>query len=160
MKYCSLCGRTSNETRIVTSKGIHYCGKCYQRIRNASKVYELPPKGEIRYNEEGKPICHICGKAYSKLMSHVRQIHDMSAYEYKKEFGLDLHKSVMSKESIEIASRRNKENWHKIKDNLLVKGYKTRFKAGSKGRTRDKVSLQTLKRLKGHFENIKKGSER
>lgn len=79
IKICEICGRTSVETIIVTSNGHHYCNRYYQRMRN-SKVYPLPLKGEVKYREDGKPICHICGRSFNKLMLHVYQVHNMTSY--------------------------------------------------------------------------------
>lgn len=112
-----------------------------------SKIHPLPPVGEIHYDDEGRPICHICGKAFNKLMTHVYYKHGMTALEYKKEFGLDLHNSIMSETSREKARQNNKRNWDKIKANL-EKGAPFRYKEGHQGRTSDKVSPQTKKRLK------------
>ncbi len=111
------------------------------------------PNGEIHYDKEGKPICHICGKSFKKLLSHVWQKHKMSAYDYKKHFGLETTKSIMCKESIEIARQRNLENYDKVvKNNLIRKGENTRFKEGYKGRTKDQVSPMTAKKLKENWD--------
>lgn len=109
----------------------------------------MPNYGEIEYDDRGYPICHICGKSFKKLMSHVTQKHGLTALEYKKEFGLDVSKGIMCKESTELARARALENYDLvIKKNLLEKGAATRFVDGSKGRTIDKVSPQTMIRLK------------
>lgn len=111
------------------------------------------PNGEIHYDKEGKPICHICGKSFKKLLAHVWQKHRMSAYDYKKHFGLETTKSIMCKESIEIARQRNLENYDKVvKNNLIRKGENTRFKKGYKGRTKDQVSPMTAKKLKENWD--------
>ena len=106
----------------------------------------LPKKGEILY-QDGKPVCHICGKSFHRLMSHVRQKHGISALEYKKMFGLNIGKGIISEESAK-KSRNAVHNHPEIIEHLTTNGVKTRFKKGSKGRTIDKVSLQELKRLK------------
>lgn len=104
--------------------------------------------GIIEYDQEGKPICEICGKSFHRVLSHVRQKHDMNEKEYKIKFGFDLHKGICSRFSQELSRRRVEENYEKsVKENLLKKGSKTRFKKGSKGRTKDKVSEQTRIRL-------------
>jgi hypothetical protein len=43
--------------------------------------------GIIEYDEKGNPICEICGKGFSKVISHVWQAHEMTGKEYKKEYG-------------------------------------------------------------------------
>lgn len=113
----------------------------------------LPKKGEIEYDKNGLPKCHICGKSFKKLMSHVWQKHNMLSYEYKKHFGLETTKSIMWKGSVELARKRNLENYDKVvTENLLKKGQDTRFKKGHKGRTKDQVSLRTERKLKENWE--------
>lgn len=142
MRRCKSCKEES--VRIITG----LCDKCYQRKRRSPKINPLPRKGEIAYTEEGKPICHICGKGYDKLMSHVYQTHDMTARDYKIEFGLDLNQGIMSEESKEKARKTVEDNYENIVlDNLLTKGAETRFKKGH-SRTKGKfVSEQSKKRM-------------
>lgn len=146
MRKCKSCGEKSN--RII----IGLCDKCYQRKRRSPKINPLPKKGEIAYTEDGKPICHICGKGYDKLMSHVYQTHEITARDYKIEFGLDLNQGIMSEESKEKARKAVEENYDSIVvDNLLTKGVGTRFEKGH-SRTKGKfVSEQSKKRM---LENL------
>jgi hypothetical protein len=108
--------------------------------------------GKIEYNENGLPKCEICGEHYHRVNAHVRQVHGLSAREYKLQFGFDLIKGICSRESSERTREKTMSNYEiVISQNLIVNGIDTRFKVGSKGRTREKVSKQTLLRLK---ENI------
>ena len=110
-------------------------------------------KGVIRYDEDGNPICEICNKSFKRVISHVRQKHDMNEREYKKTFGYDLKKGICSKKSAELSREKVFENYEKVVEkNLIKKGVKSRFTDGHKGRTKDKVSEQTLIRLKGQFK--------
>lgn len=112
------------------------------------------PQGTIEYNQDGKPICEICGKSFHRLLSHVRQKHQINEREYKLMYGLDLKKGICSKKSSQKSRRKALLNYNKvIKINLLSKGKKTQFKKGSKGRTKENVSTQTRKMLK---ERLKK----
>lgn len=149
MRVCSICGITQKDSKIIKNREAGMlCAKCYQRRKNNPTVYETPDYGTIGYNDEGKPICHICGKAYHKLMSHVHQIHEISAYEYKVEFGLETSKGIMSDDSKELASERAYENYDEvIAKNLIEKGVDTRYKIGCPGRTKDMVSEQTRRTL-------------
>lgn len=105
--------------------------------------------GNIEYNDEGLPKCEICGKHFNRATSHVRQIHGLSSKEYKLQFGFDLIKGICSRESSERTRVKTMSNYDKvIAQNLISNGFNTRFKLGSKGRTREKVSEQTLRRLK------------
>lgn len=101
-------------------------------------------RGVIKYNEKGMPICEICGKAYRRVISHVRQKHEMNEREYKKMFGFDLKKGICSKDSAELSRERVLNNADIcINQNLLTGGKTHRFKKGSKGRTKEQVSEQT-----------------
>lgn len=112
--------------------------------------------GVIEYNEEGKPMCEICGEYHDRVLSHVRQKHNMSAREYKIEFGFDLKKGICSKESSNRTRLKTLENRAIVIDkNLIEKGHKSRFKNGSKGRTKDKVSEQTRIALKERLKTPK-----
>ena len=149
MRRCSHCDRTSESHRIVKSKEYGMvCDRCYQRERNNPIRYERPLHGEVAYSPKGKPICHICCKAYDKVLAHVWQVHKLSAREYKKEFGLDVIKGIMSEESTELARQRNRENYDLVvEENLLKGGEETRFEENHRGRTKDQVSEQTRRRL-------------
>ena len=111
--------------------------------------------GIIEYDELGNPMCEVCGNHYKRVVSHVRQKHDMNEREYKKAYGFDLKKGICSKESAMKSRIRVFENYDKVVEkNLIDKGKKSRFNDGHKGRTKDQVSEQTLNRLKNHFKNI------
>jgi len=96
----------------------------------------------------GLPKCLICGKAFHRVTTHVRQVHNMTAREYKKEFGLDLIKGITSDESRIKSSEAVKRNYKTVVvGNLLQAGEKNRFKPGCAGRTKEMVSEQTRERL-------------
>jgi hypothetical protein len=111
--------------------------------------------GEVRYCLKGKPVCHICGISFDRLLSHVRQKHKISAREYKIKFGLDVIKGICSKESAKKSRKAVFDNYELVvKQNLIKNGKNTTFKKGSKGRTRDQVSAQTKTRLTKRFEQF------
>jgi len=104
--------------------------------------------GVISYNEQGFPTCEICGLSFKKLCSHTRQAHNVSALEYKKMFGLNIGKGIMCEDSIALAKKKVYENYDLcIMSNLIQGGDSTRFKIGSEGRLRDKLSEQERLRL-------------
>ena len=112
--------------------------------------------GTIEYDDSGKPICEICGKSFNRVISHVRQKHEMSEREYKITFGFELKKGICSKESSEKSRDAVFENYENvIVENLLVRGAESRFKNGSKGRTKDMVSEQTRIKLRARLESPK-----
>ena len=101
-------------------------------------------KGIIEYDENGWPKCHICGEAFKRVTTHARQVHGISAKEYKKMFGLDSRKGICSKESSQLSREKVFDNYDKvIGENLIKKGAETRYEEGSEGRTKDKMSEQT-----------------
>jgi len=105
--------------------------------------------GIIEYNEEGQPKCEICNKYFNRVLAHVRQKHHMTEKEYKIQFGFDLKKGICSAESSERSRIKALENYDTvIAVNLTIKGQKSRFKNGDKGRTKEQVSEQTRIMLK------------
>lgn len=121
-------------------------------MKNKINYLESPQKhphyGEIQYDVNGDPVCHICGKSFPKLCAHIWNGHRIKAKDYKKTFGLDVKKGICSKEYIEKMSAYTQEHYQVVvKQNLIEKGKHSRFKAGSKGRTSDMVSEQTRRRL-------------
>ncbi|MFA7307605.1 MAG: hypothetical protein WC026_13135 [Hyphomicrobium sp.] len=105
--------------------------------------------GRIEYSEDGLPKCEICNQYFKRVLSHVRQKHGYSEKEYKKEYGFDLRKGICSKESSDKTRVKTLENYDLcVTQNLEEKGAKNRFKKGSKGRPKEKVSAQTKIRLK------------
>lgn len=111
--------------------------------------------GIIEYDSEGKPICEICKKSFHRVLSHVRQVHQMSEREYKLEFGFDLSKGICSKESAKRSRETTFANYDKcISKNLIHCGKKTRFTVGHHGRTKDMVQEQTRLMLKKRLEEL------
>ena len=72
---CRECGRNTEKSY----SGM--CQSCYNYFRNGGTINPLPDKGRIEYDAHGKVICHICGKAYTRLGSHVRESHNMTIEE-------------------------------------------------------------------------------
>lgn len=110
--------------------------------------------GVIEYNEDGEPMCEICGSHFKRVIAHARQKHHLSEREYKLQFGLNVKKGICSKESAEKSRERVLANYEQcIGKNLQLLGEKTRFKFGSEGRTQDKVSEQTRLMLVDRAKN-------
>ena len=72
--------------------------------------------------------CLICGKEYIVVCGHVRQAHKISAYEYKKMFGLPNKKGIIPDKHRELLRAYTKNNW--IAENLAKLWEKTRYKKG------------------------------
>lgn len=152
MFFCSECG-SSNKVKFFKEYDCCLCDCCF-KTNLEHPVNDLPLPGEIKYDNQGRPICHICGRAYNKLMQHARYKHHLSAIEYKKMFGLNLNKGIISKTSKDILRMHVEKNYaNVVENNLLVNGKKSRFKKGHEGRTKDKLSLQALNDLKTRNTN-------
>ena len=89
--------------------------------------------------------CKICGKEFKRVCAHVRQIHLISAREYKEEFGYDVKKGIMTEEGREVMRQHAIDNG--MGEKLKVLGSKTRFKKGEPVPTY-KRSEQTLAKLR------------
>lgn len=114
-----------------------------------NREYDHKDYGHVCYDKRGKPICHICGKAFDKPMSHVRQVHELSAKEYKIMFGLNIGKGILSEESRIKCQQSVKKHYDVVVTNNLIKhGKKTRFTKGHPGRTRNQISEQELIRIR------------
>lgn len=109
--------------------------------------------GIIEFDDMGNPVCEICGKSFKRVLTHVRQKHDMTERDYKIKFGFDLKKGICSKFSSELSRIAVEDNYDRVVvQNLNKKGKSTRFKKGDKGRTKDQVSEQTRIMLKKRLE--------
>ena len=102
--------------------------------------------GVIEYDRLGRIKCEICQEYFDRVASHARQVHFISAREYKKEYGFDVKKGLTSKRSRDLSRQRVYMYYDLcIKQNLLDKGSKTRFSEGSAGRP--VMSEQTRRRV-------------
>lgn len=79
-KVCEKCGIKIRNGRLCQT-----CGK-YKRLGGV--WHPLPPYGEVVYDDDGKPICHVCGMALDKLIEHTKRKHGLDSAAYRAEFGL------------------------------------------------------------------------
>ncbi len=110
--------------------------------------------GVIEYNELGQPKCEICNSYYTRVLTHVRQKHNMNEKEYKKRFGFDSKKGICSKQSSEKSRNRVFEKYDVcVEKNLLENGKNTRYiKNSNRGRTKEMVSEQTRIMLRNRLK--------
>lgn len=104
------------------------CQGCYRYFSEGGTVNPLPNKGEIVRDSRGYVICHICGRAYKRLGSHVKESHGKTISEYKEEFGL-----CNNAKTTELSySTRMKDLAYQngMPERLIITGYKTRIKPG------------------------------
>ena len=115
--------------------------------------------GEIIYDDLGLIMCHICGKGgFKALGHHVRQVHlnvVSNMQEYKEMFGLDLKKGILAESTRKAKSEAVRLNGT-LQNLFRDASIDSRFKQGSKGRTKDKVSEQTRRKLVMHAKNLSK----
>jgi hypothetical protein len=125
MRTCTMCNTPHNRSALL-------CQRCYLYLKKHPEgYYPIPPKGTLSFALNGDPICHICGGAYSKLGTHITQVHNMTPLEYKDKFNL-LHSTQLTSERYKTKMRQyNKKHYRKVvKKNLLKKGVFTRFRIG------------------------------
>lgn len=93
----------------------HYgglCQGCYKYFKNGGKIHSIPEAGTIAYDEQGKVICHICGKSFVRLGSHIKENHEMTIDEYKERFGLCKRTKTTEKSYSDTMSRYAKKQWY------------------------------------------------
>ena len=81
-----ICLSCNKDVNALYSEGL--CRACYKYFKDGGTVNPLPDVGTIAYDERGYVVCHICGKAYRRLGTHVAQAHDLTIKAYKERFGL------------------------------------------------------------------------
>jgi hypothetical protein len=138
MKVCKECGK------IIEDKSYSgMCQGCYNYFRKGGTVNPLPEHGRIKHDATGKVICHICGRAYTRLGSHVKESHDMTIEEYKEKFGLC--KRAKTTEGCYSSTMRNHAMNNNMNERLLRAGRSTRIKKGQVDmRKGKKVCLQEI----------------
>ena len=138
MKVCKECGK------IIEDKSYSgMCQGCYNYFRKGGTVHPLPEHGRIKHDTTGKVICHICGRAYTRLGSHVKESHDMTIEEYKEMFGLC--KRAKTTECCYSQTMRNHAMNNNMNERLLKAGQGTRIKKGQVDmRKGKKVCLQEI----------------
>jgi len=122
---CSKCGKTT--ARIYPD---HTCQGCYNYFHQGGTENELPNKGEIVRDNRGYVVCHICGRAYKRLGSHVRESHGMTTAEYKQEFGLCNNAKTTEPEYSQHMRDLAYENG--MPERLIRSGYATRIRKGER----------------------------
>ncbi len=152
---CSFCG---HEDKNYAG----FCQKCHTYF-NVSQYKTFPSEyGKVCKVEDeldkqyGMIICHICGKAFTKLQQHIYYAHNLSKKEYCKQFGLD------------NGVKLTEQKYHKTMSDLAYKydmdkqvvrvGEKTRFEKGRDAHY--ERSYMTMERLKKYgktmgYKNLK-----
>ena len=134
---CASCGKEINERQRYAGD---LCQGCYNYFRNGGTINPLPKKGVITKDYRGYVVCHICGKAYRRLGSHVKESHNMTIAEYKERFGLcrctKTTETNYSHHMSELALK------YEMPQRLLIVGKPTRIQKGQRVRLGKKTRLQ------------------
>lgn len=136
MMKCDACGKTIKKSYSGMCQG------CYNYfVRDKGIVHPIPDKGRIEHDAEGKIICHICGRSYTRLGSHIRESHHMTIDAYKEIFGLCRTAKTTEARYSQMMRTLALENGM---DKMLIEiGRNTRIKNGeSKMRKGKKTRLQ------------------
>lgn len=119
------------------------CQGCYNYFRKGGTINPIPEHGRIEHDKTGKVICHICGRAYSRLGSHIKESHGMTIEAYKETFGLC--KRAKTTEHYYSQTMRNHAINNNMDKQLLIAGCDTRIKKGQVDmRKGKKVCLQEI----------------
>lgn len=138
---CQECSKKNNKVRYIKEFKINLCETCNRTYINNPIKY-IPPDGEIHYDDEGKVICHECGRSYHKLSTHLIGKHKISSKEYKRKHGLNNGAKLTSKSLQE-----------KFKNNPSVDIAKVR-KTFKKGHTINKGVPKRLQAIKNRMKKM------
>ena len=134
---CEKCGRKAD--RRFFHLGM--CQSCYNYYHSGGTNNPIPEKGEIKLDRRGFVICHICGRAYKRLGSHIRESHDMTIKEYKECFGLCNNAKTTERTYSVIMRKLAYKNG--MPERLVKAGFNTRIKKGETDKRKGKrVRLQ------------------
>ena len=135
MYTCKECGK------LIERSYSGMCQGCYVYFKNGGTKNPLPEHGRIEHDINGKVVCHICGRAYTRLGSHVKESHNMTIDEYKEQFGL-CRRTKTTERSYATMMRTYADN-NGMKERLCEIGKGTRIKTGdTKLRKGKKIRLQ------------------
>ena len=144
---CGSCNRVYSK-----AFGIPLCCNCTVMYKK-HPINPLPSLGVVEYDDQGRVICHICGRAYEKLSNHIIYRHKLTVKEYKKKFELNDCTGLASDLVKQKLRDKVKQNYDSVvKENLISNGKNTRYKKGCRGRTKDKVRLEMILNMRKGIE--------
>ena len=157
MYICKHCGKQTKQLYFLGDQiKPSACQGCYNYFRKGGTVNPLPSAGCITYDVHGKVVCHICGRAYTRLGSHINESHNMTIAEYKESFGLCKRTKTTEKSYSDMMH--DNALFNNMDLQLKETGEKTRIKKGENNKRKGKkICLQNY--LEIHF-NKKHGKTR
>lgn len=139
MYTCSSCGKEMSNTRYPGGM----CQGCYNYFRRGGIVHQIPMPGEIRKDADGLVICHICGRSFKRLGSHVKESHGMTIDSYKERY--ELCRSARTTEDEYSHTMHNYSYQYNMPQRLMETGEATRIKPGETAMRKGKaVRLQEI----------------
>ena len=146
---CSFCGKPQSQNRVYPN-GL--CQGCYKYFHSGGTINPLPNPGEIALDKRGFVVCHICGKAYKRLGSHIKESHGMTIAEYKEKFGLCASSRTTEDSYSEVMRQYAFAN--DMPEQLRVAGFNTRVKTGETHLRKGKQTRlqETLDKRKRKFK--------
>lgn len=136
---CSKCGKLIPD-KIYPDKT---CQSCYHYYHKGGVDNPIPPMGKIEHDYRGYVVCHICGRAYKRLGSHIKESHDMTIAEYKAQFGLC--NNAKTTENNYSNHMHNLAYKYDMPERLQITGKSTRIKKGDTTMRKGKpVRLQEI----------------
>lgn len=144
---CKKCGKHTNRSYAGM------CQSCYRYYHDGGTDNPLPELGKVEYDHRGYVVCHICGRAYKRLGSHIKESHNMNIAEYKAKY--ELCRNARTTEKNYSQHMHNLAYKYDMPQRLKEAGKITRFKKGSKIRLGKKVRLQECidKARRGEIKN-------
>lgn len=147
---CTKCGKLI-PTKIYPEQT---CQGCYLYYHKGGTDNPTPPKGKIAYDHRGYVVCHICGRAYKRLGSHIKESHNMNIAEYKAEF--ELCNNAKTTEKTYSEHMHDLAYKYEMPKQLIEKGKATRVKKGQRDlRLGKKVRLQECLAKSERYTKIK-----
>ncbi len=143
---CKQCKKQVIKKYPVNNK--KYCStKCSKKAHQDRSIKWLRQKKlkEASIESPDKMQCQICGLWYRKVGSHIRMSHNMTAREYRKEYGFDVKKGQLT---AVVREPLRKNVFSNGTVNNLKKGEPSRFKKGQAGVGIYERSAETMDRLK------------
>jgi hypothetical protein len=134
---CTKCGKSING-KIYPEQT---CQSCYNYYHKGGTDNPLPKLGTIELDYRGYVICHICGRAYKRLGSHIKESHGITIAEYKEKF--ELCNNARTTEQNYSQHMHDLAYKYDMPNRLQITGKATRIQKGQKHlRLGKKVRLQ------------------